>query len=72
VQQFLIIELNVLSQKDISALVRLLSLAEQILSWDFSYYHILFSRECTTGMVFKTLTQLGTKVYSLMLFFKNN
>ena len=42
-QQFVLTELSLLSPVDISALVRLLSLAEQILSWDFSYYHILFS-----------------------------
>lgn len=41
VQQFLLTELSLLLPEDISALVRLLSLAEQILSWDFSYYHIL-------------------------------
>ena len=41
VQQFLLTELNLLSPQDISALIRLLSLAEQILSWDFSHYHIL-------------------------------
>ena len=40
-QQFLLTELSLLSPQDISALVRLLSLAEQILSWDFSHYHIL-------------------------------
>ena len=40
-QQFLLTELSLLSPEDISALDRLLSLAEQILSWDFSHYHIL-------------------------------
>ena len=40
-QQFSHSELNLLSREDISALVRLLSLAEQILSWDFSHCHIL-------------------------------
>ena len=40
-QQSLLTELSLLSPEDISALVRLLSLAEQILNWDFSHYHIL-------------------------------
>ena len=40
-QQFLLTELNLLSRDDISALARLLSLAEQILNWDFSHHHIL-------------------------------
>ncbi|XP_020623322.1 exportin-4-like [Orbicella faveolata] len=38
-QQSLLTELSLLSPEDISALVRLLSLAEQILNWDFSHYH---------------------------------
>lgn len=37
-QQFLATELNQLSAQDISALVHLSSLAEQILSWDFSKF----------------------------------
>ena len=40
-QQFLLTELNLLSGQDISALVHLTSLAEQMLSWDFSNYDIL-------------------------------
>ena len=40
-QQSLLTELNLLSREDISALAHLLSLAEQILSWDFSHHHIL-------------------------------
>ena len=40
-QQFLATELNQLSAQDISALVHLSSLAEQILSWDFSKFDIL-------------------------------
>lgn len=40
-QQFLHTDLNLLSREDILALLSLVSLAEQILSWDFSLYHIL-------------------------------
>ena len=42
-QQFSHTELNLLSREDVSALLRLLSLAEQILNWDFSHFHILFT-----------------------------
>lgn len=38
-QQFLHTDLNLLCREDISALLSLVSLAEQILSWDFSLYH---------------------------------
>lgn len=66
-QQFLHTNLNLLSREDISALLSLVSLAEQILSWDFSLYHILSENLKENARYLLYVSVVGAKMVTLGL-----
>ena len=64
-QPFVGVELSSLSRQDVVALVRFLSLAEQILSWDFTPHHHILHNVAAVLSLTELYHTLGPEVLFL-------